>query len=565
MNKMKMNKTKIAVFGIKLILALSIPGVIATFMIYTYLWYFDLGLTENFIKNVSKASNIYTLIIISATVIICLMFIFQRILYLVKHLLRYVKGGFSPDEIVELKINIISIIRHILSITILSWIIGDALICTMFVVIGQNIAFMMRSFFISTMFGVILTSIPAYFALDTIIKNFIRNYFDEVDLQEYSDIKTIPVTAKIFSVLVVGGVLPTSIVYITANDYMELVQGVAGVSPEITGKFFVAVVTALIVSIVNPLASAIYFYITLARPIRNLDRTMRVIDGGDLNIKLKTDFTDEIGHISQGFNNMIKRVRESVRVHEELALIEKELDIAETVQCSVLTQPDVYENVEGYTISVLYRPQNGRVGGDYFNIRNMANGCISVFLADATGHGMQAALTTMQIDMMNRQSLHLVDPGERFKFLNDYYTSELKGQNLFTACCVNLYEDHITYGGAGQPRQYILKSENDLVDVDKTGKLIGAFPGFSYDSTDYPMQKGDILILFTDGAFEQFNEKDEIFNEDRLKQLIMENAGNEEVKSNLKQFNKSLFNHIYNFTGSTGLDDDVTIICIRKD
>ncbi len=565
MNNMKMTKIQISVFGIKLFLALAIPGVIAAFMIYTFLWYFDLSLIENFTKNVTEDSNKYTIVIILTTLLFCFILIFNRVAFLVKHLIRYIEGGFTSDDIIKLKKNIISVIPHLLKIAVLSWIISDGLICILFIIIGQNFVYMLRSFFISTMFGVFLTSIPAYFALDTIIKNFIRNFFEEVYLQEYSDIKTISITLKIFTVFLVGGVLPTSIVFITAHDYMDLVKKVADISPVITENFSVAVITSLVVSIIIPLASAVYFYITLARPIRNLDKTMRAIDGGNLNIKLKTDFTDEIGHISQGFNNMIQRVRESVRVHEELALIEKELDIAEKVQCSVLTQPGEYENIEDYSISVLYKPQNGRVGGDYFNISRQKNGSISVFIADATGHGMQAALTTMQIDMMNKQSLHLVDPAERFKFLNDYYTSELKGQNLFTACCVNLYKDHITYGGAGQPRQYILRSGNDLVTVDKTGKLIGAFPGFTYRSSTYQMEKNDILVLFTDGAFEQYNEKEEIFNEDRLKQLIIENSMKIEVKSDFKQFGKLLFNDIYNFTGSRGLDDDVTIICIRKD
>jgi|GEM_PF-1425353 len=558
-------KLKVNLFGIKLLLSILIPGVVAVAIVYIYIWFFDLRYLFIFTNQIDPNTGMYALNIALVAVGICLLIIVKRIIILTVSLLNYTKMQFSTNEIQNLKKNIISIIPQILIITILAWILSDSLICIMSVILGQDAMLILRIFFISTLLGTSLTIVPGYFLLDTTIKNFIKDFFNEVDLQEYSDIKTISMTAKIFNAFLIGGVIPTFILFLSISDLNFLIEQGRTITGLIIGKYQIAAMAALIMSIIIPLISALYFYFTLAKPIKQLDQTMSDIDGGNLDIKLKADFTDEVGHITQGLKNMIHRVRESVKAHEELALIEKELDIAEKVQCSVLTQPDVYENYEGYTISVLYRPQNGRVGGDYFNIMNLHDNVISVFLADATGHGMQAALTTMQIDMMNRQSLHLNDPGERFHFLNEYYVSELQGNNLFTACCVNLHEDHITYGGAGHPQQYIIRAQGDVVNIDSTGKLIGAFSGFSYGSEKYDMEKDDALILFTDGAFEQFNSTGEMFGEERFLELISDNYKKNEFRNNINSLNKSFLSEIKRFTSTNGLNDDITIIIIKKD
>ncbi len=561
---MKKNPGKINVifFSIKMVLAIIIPGTFASFMIFIYLWFFDLRRFSKAYSSVKNTSD-YAMIIAVATLVICLAIIIQRIYVSASLLFKYIDSDLTDTELKTLKKSIINIIPYLLIMTIIAWIVADAVITIGYAVNeGPSNIRLIRVFLISTLIGSSLTIIPAYFFLDTIIKNFIKKFLNDIDIQDYSDIKKISIGSKIFSIFLVGGVLPTAVIFISINDLNFLIQNGDEINAVIIGKYEVAAMSALVFSIVIPLLSALYFYFTLAKPIRQLDTTMSAIDGGNLDINLKADFTDEVGHITQGLNNMIHRVRDSVKVKEELALIEKELDIAEKVQCSVLTQPEVYENLKNYTISVLYRPQNGRVGGDYFNIMNLNDRSISVFLADATGHGMQAALTTMQIDMMNRQSLHLLDPGSRFHFLNEYYVSELKGNNLFTACCVNLYDNYVIFSGAGHPEQFLIRSDNSFELIKGTGKLIGAFQGLEYTSQKLKMEKDDTLILFTDGAFEQFNNNAEMYGEERLLRLIQDMLNN---NSDLKELNKSLLKDIKSFTGKTGLNDDITVISIRKD
>lgn len=563
MNK-KISKKSILVFEAGLLFSILTPGILSTIIIYLYFWYFDFGLILYELKDAVKQDSIYAIVVIIVGLLFTFTLIFSRLFNLHRNLILYIDTKLDDEQIISLKKNLLSFIPHILLIVVLAWIILDLIICIIYIAVGQNVFFIVRNYFISTLVGTTITCIPAYFGLDTLIKHFVRNYFDEVDLQVHSDVRFIPVSVKIFTTFVLGGIIPILIIFVMSNDYRKLMQIMGYVDQGIDNKFAVASIMALIVGVTISFASALYFSMTVARPLKKLDQVLGDIDGGDLNVKLKADFTDEIGHISQSLNNMINRVRASVKLHEEFALIEKELDIAEKVQCSVLTQPEMYESFEGYTISVIYRPQNGRVGGDYFNIMNIGDSCISVFLADATGHGMQAALTTMQIDMMNRQSLHLVDPAERFKFLNEYYISEIKGTNLFTACCVNLYHDHITYSGAGHPEQFLIRNGGDPVHVEKGGRLIGAFPDYQYLSKNYPIESGDVMILFTDGAFEQYNESGEMFGEDTLKEMILRYTKSG-LSNDLKILNKTIFQSIKEFTGSIGLDDDVTIISIRKD
>jgi len=558
-----LTKSKVIALGLKLFFSVAIPGTISVLLIYIYSWNYDIHLLNKYLTQTLRQYSVFALFSAVLGLGLCVILILRKIIILLRRLFLYIDEKLSNKEVFILKKELINIVPGSLLIIALTWLIINIIIFIIFYTVSRELILLLRTTILSTLVGVSLTTIPAYLALDTIIKKFIRNYFNKFELKDYSGIKNISIALKIFSVFIIGGVLPTLIIYFSSYDIREILRLGDTVSVVDIKRFTIVSVTALIISVVIPLVSALYFYFTIANPLKDLYQTIEDVDGGNLNLELKPDFTDEIGLINMGLNNMISRVRDSVKLHEEFALIEKELDIAENVQNSVLTQPGEYEGLSEYDIAVLYKPQNGRVGGDYFNIINADEDCTSVFLADATGHGMQAALTTMQIDMMNRQSIYLVDPGERFKFLNEYYTSEIKGSNLFTACCVNLYSDHVTYGGAGHPQQYIFRANGDVTTVENTGKLIGAFPGLEFSSNDYSIENGDVIVIFTDGAFEQYNDSREMFGEDELFKTIS-NYMIPDRNLNLTHFNQNIYDTILKFTGELGLDDDITIISMKR-
>lgn len=130
---------------------------------------------------------------------------------------------------------------------------------------------------------------------------------------------------------------------------------------------------------------------------------------------------------------------------------------------------------------------------------------------------------------------------------------------LFSAFIVdiNLKENKITYASAGHPEQ-VLVSGKTIELLKKTGRLIGVIPETKYNEVELKFSKGDRLYLFTDGIYEEFNAKDEIYGEEDLYDILKSNNHNP-VKENID----FIISDVKEFMGSRPQDDDITIIGIE--
>jgi phosphoserine phosphatase RsbU/P len=91
------------------------------------------------------------------------------------------------------------------------------------------------------------------------------------------------------------------------------------------------------------------------------------------------------------------------------------------------------------------------------------------------------------------------------------------------------------------------------------GLVAGIVPSYPFDETTIPILPDELLILFSDGITEAMNSNEEEFNEDRLKEVILNNRS--ESAENLI---KIIFREVQNFTRSTEQMDDMTIVIIKR-
>ena len=71
--------------------------------------------------------------------------------------------------------------------------------------------------------------------------------------------------------------------------------------------------------------------------------------------------------------------------------------------------------------------------------------------------------------------------------------------------------------------------------------------------------RGDVVLLYTDGISEAFNEEDQEFGDERLKDILMKNAKESPAKI-LSEVQTAL----YSFVGSAPQSDDRTIVIIKS-
>ncbi len=259
-------------------------------------------------------------------------------------------------------------------------------------------------------------------------------------------------------------------------------------------------------------------------------------------------------------NTMI-RLKEAFREHQELAIMGEELNIAERVQRSVLSIPDRCMEAAHYDIEVSYMPRNGKVGGDYYTLSVSRDGSLSILIADATGHGIQAALGTMQIDLLTKLSSNSDKPCDYLGFINRFAVENLRGQVVFTAFAAHIRDGRLSYASAGHPAQLLLKvREKKTVRLKKRGSIVGIVAR-EYESGEERVEKGDILLCFTDGLFEAFDPDGREFGDEALHSFIQKEL-DRGLPSPVTELNEMILNHVRGFTDGTPQHDDLTLITV---
>ncbi|EMJ92807.1 trifunctional serine/threonine-protein kinase/ATP-binding protein/SpoIIE family protein phosphatase [Leptospira alstonii] len=198
---------------------------------------------------------------------------------------------------------------------------------------------------------------------------------------------------------------------------------------------------------------------------------------------------------------------------QSLKIIRKDLLYSKKIQRSILPEHPV---LPGIQYSVSYQPMD-EVGGDFYDLFEIRPGVYRFFVADATGHGVQAALITMAI---KSEYEHLKksekSPSSLLKELNVVILEKFK--TLYITCVVadiNVKNHTMEYSSAGHPPQILLREgQTDL--LHKTGAILGLKKDFVYYTEKVKLKSGDRIYLFTDGIYEQFNAAKNEFGETRL-------------------------------------------------
>ncbi|HPN11313.1 MAG TPA: PP2C family protein-serine/threonine phosphatase [Spirochaetota bacterium] len=273
----------------------------------------------------------------------------------------------------------------------------------------------------------------------------------------------------------------------------------------------------------------------------------------------------EINEIRRDLEKKIKqRTDELSTAYESLnkayGQIQADLTMAKRIQKRIM--PDDFESMDGVDLSVDYYPM-ADIGGDIYDIFLLRPGYIRIFLADAIGHGIQAALITMIIKSEYEKVKTIEDTQELLQWLNRSFFDLYISLNAFFSCIlidIDTENMKLKYSSAGHPDQ--IHITDGPIDILKhTGKLIGIKRDAEYEYYEKDIKSGNKILLYTDGLFEQVNKNDEGFTEQHIIELIKKNRSNP-----IKELNTLIIQTLRNFMGGKdeiSVRDDITLIGIQ--
>jgi serine phosphatase RsbU (regulator of sigma subunit) len=205
---------------------------------------------------------------------------------------------------------------------------------------------------------------------------------------------------------------------------------------------------------------------------------------------------------------------------------------------------------------VVFRPLEV-VAGDIYDICELGPQRYRVFLADATGHGVQAAMRTMllktEYDRIKRQS---DDPSSVLQALNRRLVELFPdGEAMSTGACLDIALDargaHCALASAAGPCLLVLRG-GSVVEVRAEGSYLGL------DHDDWPppisfrLEPGDVLSMFSDGLIEQRNDNHGFFAPARALGTLQ--------PGDRGSCAQQLCARLDEFRGSVPVGDDLTVI-----
>ncbi|XDD49703.1 SpoIIE family protein phosphatase [Leptospira sp. WS92.C1] len=253
-----------------------------------------------------------------------------------------------------------------------------------------------------------------------------------------------------------------------------------------------------------------------------------------------------------------KVVERTSELNNTIKLIQKDLLYAQKIQDRILPKSEV--TVAGLYILTKYIPMN-EVGGDIYDYVEISPGKVRIFLADATGHGVQAALVTMLIKS-EYEGLKFLDlpPGEVISKLNKEIIAKYSAIKSFFSCLIadiDTGEGTLSYSAAGHPDQFYL-SGTTITRLFKSGPIIGISDKVRYQTQFLEIETGGKLFFFTDGIVEEFNSFEEEFGEDRLLESILK-----ESSKPVPDLVKSVFGDLQSFLSGQKAQDDITFLTVE--
>jgi sigma-B regulation protein RsbU (phosphoserine phosphatase) len=253
---------------------------------------------------------------------------------------------------------------------------------------------------------------------------------------------------------------------------------------------------------------------------------------------------------------------ENARFRRELVRRERlarELEIAREIQRYIL--PQHCPKLENYEVAVEYHPAY-EVGGDLYDFDwDPAAGTLQIVVGDVSGKSIPAALYGAVFSGHLRTLLaHPLPPAETLKFLNSSLIERYQVSNYIAVAnlCLDLRDGSGFLANGGMPYPYLVRGA-DVFQLPVPGVPLGLLEDAHYETMAVRLDKGDMLVLASDGATDAVNAEGRMYDETRLRDSLRRHCG-----SQTAGFLKGVYREIEEYIGDAELRDDITLVAVRR-
>lgn len=239
----------------------------------------------------------------------------------------------------------------------------------------------------------------------------------------------------------------------------------------------------------------------------------------------------------------------------------EEINYTEQLQKSIL--PSEFPNKKLFDVAATSIPSKN-IGGDFYDYMKLKEGKYALIIADVSGKGLNAGFFMVMTRSVLRVYASQIDnPAKILEQTNKHIFYDSK-KGMFVTCFLAIVDTKnktITYSNAGHIPQYLVKkafvNEDYITEMYVGGKPLGFVESPSYKNKKISYEKSDTIVMFTDGVTETFNENNEEYGENKLKDILK----NEYDSSS--ELLKDIVDETIYFRADAPQFDDITLLIAK--
>jgi sigma-B regulation protein RsbU (phosphoserine phosphatase) len=259
---------------------------------------------------------------------------------------------------------------------------------------------------------------------------------------------------------------------------------------------------------------------------------------------------------------LTSKIKEKYLTQSRKKLIE-DIDKAKQIQRSILPAHEL--KFYGYDIFGVTIPAD-IVAGDFYDYLKIGDDeeRLGIVVGDAASKGLGAAAEAMYVSGALRMASHFqikISPMLfRLNQLVNKIFSDDKFTTLFYGEISNDKKGLFLFANAGHnPPMFYEKKTGQIILLQPTGPLLGPAPNSKFDTDHINFQRGDLLVIYSDGVIESANDKFDLYGEERLQKIILESCN---LKP--KEIAARILDNIFKFsTSESSYQDDKTLVVIK--
>ncbi len=246
-------------------------------------------------------------------------------------------------------------------------------------------------------------------------------------------------------------------------------------------------------------------------------------------------------------------------IEEAERALNKEMQQAAQIQQGLL--PSKAPHIEGLDIAAKTVPAR-QVGGDYYDFITFPDGQICMVVGDVAGKGMPASL--LMSSLQARVHVLFEEPGflaEKLGRLNKATTANCPDNRFITLFMgiLNPKTGELVYSSAGHNPPLLVRANGGYETLSAGGVVLGILASARYGEARIQLDKGDVLVMFSDGVTEAPNPQDEEYGDARLANLVAQIATRP-----AKEIVDAIHASVVEYTEGAPQADDITVMVARR-